>query len=92
MRRLMLALVPGAGSLRDSIDAALERVYSPAERAALIDAAPIAAKPWARNLARKQLERAARVLPRSISATDERLTLIELLAELDARRRGEWQD
>ena len=62
---------------------------------ALSDALEIARTKLANEdtqIARSQISAAAHVLPSNYDAANERGILIELLAELDARRRGIWQE
>lgn len=92
MKEFMRALVPNAGTLSGALEIArtkLENEYALRNIAAVIS---VASKPWARQIARSQISAAANVLPSDYDAADERIILIELLAELDARRRGAWQE
>ena len=92
MKKFMRALVPNAGTLSGALEIArtkLENDNALRDIAAVIS---VASKPWARQIARSQISAAANVLPSDYNAADERVILIELLAELDARRRGVWQE
>ena len=92
MKEFMRVLVPNAGTLSGALEIArtkLENEDTLRDIAAIIS---VASKPWARQIARSQINAAANVLPSNYSVADERVILIELLAELDARRRGVWQE
>lgn len=92
MKEFMRVLVPNAGTLSGALEIArakLENDNALRDIAAVIS---VASKPWARQIARSQISAAANVLPSNYDAADERVILIELLAELDARRRGAWQE
>ena len=92
MKEFMRVLVPNAGTLSGALEIArtkLENDNALRDIAAVIS---IASKPWARQIARSQVSAAANVLPSNYNAAYERVILIELLAELDARRRGVWQE
>ena len=92
MKGFMRVLVPNAGTLSSALEIARAKL---ANKNALRDMAAVisvASKPWAQKIARSQISAAANVLPSDYDAADERVVLIELLAELDARRRGVWQE
>ena len=92
MKELMRVLVPNAGTLSGALEIArtkLENEDTLRDIAAVIS---VASKQWARQIARRQISAAANVLPSNYNVADERVILIELLAELDARRRGAWQE
>lgn len=92
MKGFMRVLVPNAGTLSGALEIArakLENEDALRDIAAVIS---VASKPWARQLARKRISAASSALPSNYDAANERVILIELLAELDARRRGIWQE
>ena len=92
MHDLMRALTPGAGTLREELGAALTILSDETAIRTLGTAYPLARKPWARSFARWQISAAAEVLPRYTDAADERAILVDLLAELSARRAGTWEE
>lgn len=92
MKEFMRVLVPSAGTLSGALEIArakLENEHTLRDIAAVIS---VASKPWARQIARSQISAATNVLPVRYDAANERVILVELLAELDARRRGVWQE
>lgn len=92
MKEFMRVLVPNAGTLSGALEIGLSRVNNPERLRDIAAVISVASKPWARQIARSQISAAANVLPSNYDVADERIILIELLAELDARRRGAWQE
>ena len=92
MKEFMRVLVPNVGTLSGALEIGLSRVNNPERLRDIAAVISVASKPWAQNIARSQISAAANVLPSNYNAAYERVILIELLAELDARRRGVWQE
>ena len=92
MKEFMRVLVPNAGTLSGALEIARAKLESEDTLRDIAAIISVASKPWARQIARSQVSAAANVLPSNYNAADERVILIELLAELDARRRGAWQE
>lgn len=92
MKEFMRVLVPNAGTLSGALEIARAKLENEAALRAIAAVISIASKPWARQIARSQISAAANVLPSNYNVAQERAILIELLAELDARRRGAWQE
>lgn len=92
MKEFMRVLVPNAGTLSGALEIARTKLENEDTLRDIAAVIPVASKPWARQIARSQISAAANVLPSNYNAADERVILIELLAELDARRRGAWQE
>lgn len=88
----MRVLVPNVGTLSGALEIARAKLENGNALRDIAVVIPVASKPWARQIARSQISAAANVLPSNYNAADERIILIELLAELDARRRGAWQE
>lgn len=92
MKEFMRVLVPNAGTLSGALEIARTKLENDNALRTIAAVISVASKPWARQIARSQISAAANVLPSSYDVADERVILIELLAELDARRRGVWQE
>ena len=92
MKEFMRVLVPNAGTLSGALEIARTKLENEDALRAIAAVISVASKPWARQIARSQIIAAANVLPSNYNAAYERVILIELLAELDARRRGVWQE
>lgn len=92
MKEFIRVLVPNAGTLSGALEIARTKLENEDALRAIAAVISVASKPWARQIARRQIIAAANVLPSNYNAADERVILIELLAELDARRRGVWQE
>lgn len=92
MKEFMRVLVPNAGTLSGALEIARTKLENEDALRAIAAVISVASKPWARQIARSQISAAASVLPLNYNVADERVILIELLAELDARRRGTWQE
>ena len=92
MKEFIRVLVPNAGTLSGALEIARAKLESEDALRAIAVVIPLASKQWARQIARSQINAAANVLPVRYNVADERVILIELLAELDARRRGVWQE
>lgn len=92
MKEFMRVLVPNAGTLSGALEIARTKLESEDALRAIAAVVSVASKPWAQNIARSRVSAAANVLPSNYNAAYERVILIELLAELDARRRGVWQE
>lgn len=92
MKEFMRVLVPNVGTLSGALEIARAKLESEDALRTIAAVISVAAKPWARQIARSQISAAANVLPSNYNVADERAILIELLAELDARRRGTWQE
>ena len=92
MKEFMRVLVPNAGTLFGALEIAQTKLANENTLRDIAAVISVASKSWARQIARSQISAAANVLPSNYDAADERLILIELLAELDARRRGVWQE
>lgn len=92
LEEFMRALVPNAGTLSGALEIARAKLENEDTLRDIAAAISVASKPWARQLARKQISAAANVLPSNYDVANGRVILIELLAELDARRRGVWQE
>lgn len=92
MKEFMRVLVPNAGTLSGALEIARTKLANDNALRDIAAVISVASKPWARQIARSQISAAANVLPSNYDAADERIILIELLAELDARRRGAWQE
>lgn len=92
MKEFMRVLVPNAGTLSGALEIARTKLENEDALRAIAAVISVASKPWARQIARSQISAAARALPANYNVADERVILTELLAELDARRRGVWQE
>ena len=92
MKELMRVLVPNAGTLSGALEIARTKLENEDTLRYIAAIISVASKPWARQIARRQIIAAANVLPANYTVADERVILIELLAELDARRRGKWEE
>ena len=92
MKGFMRVLVPNAGTLSGALEIAQAKLANEDTLRDIAAVISVASKPWAQQIARSQISAAANVLPSNYDAADERIILIELLAELDARRRGVWQE
>ena len=92
MKTFIRVLVPNAGTLLGALEIGLSRVNNPERLRDIAVIAPTAAKPWAQNIARSKIEAALNVMPGYTDVAQERAILIDLLAELDARRRGKWEE
>ena len=92
LEEFMRALVPNAGTLSGALEIARAKLENDNTLRNIAAVIPVASKPWAQKIARRQISAAANVLQSNYDAADERIILIELLAELDARRRGVWQE
>lgn len=92
MKEFMRVLVPNAGTLSGALEIARAKLENEDALRNIAAVIPVASKPWAQKIVRSQISAAANVLPSNYDAADERIILIELLAELDARRRGVWQE
>lgn len=92
MKEFMRVLVPNAGTLYGALEIARTKLENDNALRDIAAVIPVASKPWARKIARGQISAVANVLPSNYDAADERIILIKLLAELDARRRGAWQE
>lgn len=92
MKEFMRVLVPNAGTLSGALEIARAKLENEDALRTIAAVISIAAKPWAQNIARSKIEAALNVLPGYTDVAQERAILIELLAELDARRRGVWQE
>lgn len=92
MKEFMRVLVPNAGTLSGALEIARAKLENDNALRDIAAVIPVASKLWARRIARSRISAAANVLPSNYNAADERIILIELLAELDARRRGVWQE
>ena len=92
MKTFIRVLVPNAGTLSGALEIARTKLENEDALRAIAAVIPVASKPWARQIARRQISAAANVLPPNYNVADERVILVDLLAELDARRRGVWQE
>lgn len=92
MKEFMRVLVPNAGTLSGALEIARAKLENDNALRNIAAVIPVASKPWARQIARSRISAAANVLPSNYDAADERVILIELLVELDARRRGAWEE
>lgn len=92
MKTFMRVLVPNAGTLSGALEIARTKLENEDALRAIAVVTPVASKPWAQNIARSKIEAALNVLPGYTDVAQERAILIDLLAELDARRRGVWQE
>lgn len=92
MKAFIRVLVPNAGTLSGALEIARTKLENEDTLRDIAVVIPLASKQWARQIARRQISAAANVLPSNYNVADERAILIELLAELDARRRGVWQE
>lgn len=92
MKEFMRVLVPNAGTLSGALEIGLSRVNNPERLRDIAAIISVASKPWAQNIARSKIEAALNVLPGYTDVAQERAILIDLLAELDARRSGKWEE
>ena len=92
MKTFIRVLVPNAGTLSGALEIARAKLENEDALRAIAAVIPVASKPWAQNIARSKIEAALNVLPGYTDVAQERAILIDLLAELDARRRGVWQE
>lgn len=88
----MRELVPNTGTLSGALEIARAKLASDNALRGIAAVIPVASKPWAQKIARSRISAAANVLPPDYNAANERVILVELLVELDARRRGVWQE
>ena len=92
MKEFMRVLVPNAGTLSGALEIARTKLENEGALRDIAAVISVASKPWARQIARSQISAAANVLPSNYDVADERVILIDLLAELDARRSGKWEE
>lgn len=92
MKEFMRVLVPNAGTLSGALEIARAKLENEDALRAIAAVISVASKPWAQNIARSKIEAALNVLPVYTDVAQERAILIDLLAELDARRNGKWEE